>query len=353
MEKKQFKPSYQKIDYSIRPAKCIERKLFCEIIGKLAPLQKIEEYRYIGFGSLFFSDFILFHKTFGFSDMVSIEKNTLEEKRFRYNSPYNCVELKFGAAAEVLPTLKWDKPVILWLDYDGKISEEVFADIGHFCTNAKKHSIIIVTVNANVSQSKTYDSEKLAKDRLKELTQQVGVGRVPHNITGDNLDLEGKYKILKRIITNEIKQDISERKDPFDDKDNFIYKQMFYYTYQDGAKMLTTGGILLDELEEESFRQLQLDQSKYYKCEDDVYNIVAPNLTFKETRFLDKMLPIKDGDEIQDYEDEEKGDENDKFLANEKKVYPRLRISDLPKEDVDYYKEIYRFFPNFVETEIK
>ena len=41
---------------------------------RLHPFDRIENYRYIGFGSIYFSDFHLFHRSFGMEDMLSIEK---------------------------------------------------------------------------------------------------------------------------------------------------------------------------------------------------------------------------------------------------------------------------------------
>ena len=55
--------SYEKINYSLRPAKCIERKMLCETFRRLSIFGKVETYSYIGFRCTFFSDFALFHKS--------------------------------------------------------------------------------------------------------------------------------------------------------------------------------------------------------------------------------------------------------------------------------------------------
>ena len=49
------------INYSSRPAKGVERKLICELVDKFPKPNSINKYRYIGFGSFYFADFILFH----------------------------------------------------------------------------------------------------------------------------------------------------------------------------------------------------------------------------------------------------------------------------------------------------
>ena len=63
--------SYRKIDYRVRPAKAVERKMFVEILRKLSEFGRLEGYRYVGLGSLYFSDFKLFHRVLGFDSMIS------------------------------------------------------------------------------------------------------------------------------------------------------------------------------------------------------------------------------------------------------------------------------------------
>ncbi len=60
-----MKPSYEKIHYGLRPAKNIERKMMCECFWRLSAFHPVHNYRYIGFGSVYFSDFLLFHKVLG------------------------------------------------------------------------------------------------------------------------------------------------------------------------------------------------------------------------------------------------------------------------------------------------
>ena len=64
-----------KLDYRLRPAKSIERKMLAESFRRLSQFGRVDLYRYVGFGSLYFSDFLLFHKLLGFKHMLSIEKS--------------------------------------------------------------------------------------------------------------------------------------------------------------------------------------------------------------------------------------------------------------------------------------
>jgi hypothetical protein len=65
--------SFRKIDYRLRPAKAVERRMMAESFLRLRPFGSVETYRYVGMGSVYFADFSLFHAVCGFETMVSIE----------------------------------------------------------------------------------------------------------------------------------------------------------------------------------------------------------------------------------------------------------------------------------------
>ena len=67
-------PSYRSIDYSLRPGKYAERRMLSEALRKLHPFAAVDSYRYIGMGSIWFTDFAHFHRTLGITDMVSLER---------------------------------------------------------------------------------------------------------------------------------------------------------------------------------------------------------------------------------------------------------------------------------------
>ena len=76
--------SDQKINYQVRPAKSIERKMLCDLIREVQLMRADGEMRYIGLGAKYFTDFLLLHNEFGITDMISIEsekdeKHILEE----------------------------------------------------------------------------------------------------------------------------------------------------------------------------------------------------------------------------------------------------------------------------------
>lgn len=65
--------SGDKINYTLRLNKNVERKIFCDIISTLSYFAPVYNYRYIGFGSFYFSDFLLFHEKFKIHKGISLE----------------------------------------------------------------------------------------------------------------------------------------------------------------------------------------------------------------------------------------------------------------------------------------
>ena len=158
--------SYRQINYSLRPAKATERKMICEVFRRLYPFGKIETYRYIGFGSIYFSDFHLFHRALGMDDMLSIEKDAYAEECFEFNKPYKCVRIDCRPASEVLPELDWQVKTLAWLDYESKLDETVLSDVGSVCAKACSGSVLIVTVNAHMER----DSDETVRQEYEEQT---------------------------------------------------------------------------------------------------------------------------------------------------------------------------------------
>ncbi len=151
------RPSFEKIDYTIRPAKCIERKMIGEMIGSLRAFQPINEYVYIGLGSTFFTDFVLYHKMFGIHDMFSIEKEETKRQRIEFNIPFECIKVQYGETTDVLSRLNWQSPSIVWMDYDKGIDYRKQDDIIFLSQNLQSSSLLMVTVR---TENTDFDKRK-------------------------------------------------------------------------------------------------------------------------------------------------------------------------------------------------
>src|ERR1039458_1619240 len=141
--------SYEKIHYLLRPAKNVQRKMMCEAFRRLGKVRELPEYQYVGFGSMYYGDFILFHKALGIDSMFSIEHEKGAD-RANFNRPYECVRVLPGTANEKLVELNWkDRPAIVWLDYDYGLEKEVLSDVSQVASNVILNSMLIVTLDAS------------------------------------------------------------------------------------------------------------------------------------------------------------------------------------------------------------
>lgn len=314
-------PSYQAVNYSLRPAKQIERKMLVETLQRLSEIQRVETYRYVGFGSIYFSDFILFHRTLGISNMVSIEKEVKDEPRLMFNRPYKCIEIEFGESTQVLPKLDWSERTILWLDYDKKLSQSMLADVQFFCSEARSGSVIIVSVN-----SEPGEFEKAGK-RLTNLKVEVGSDRVPVDITDADLRLWGTAQASQRIVHNEISQALSDRNGSLTTDSKLNYKQLFNFHYKDGARMLTTGGIIYNDQDAPAVDRCSFDRLNFYRGHKITpFLIEIPKLTHREIRHLDRQMPTDNTSEIE--------------------------APGIPLAHIESYVQMYRYFPNYAEIDL-
>ena len=136
------------INYSIRPAKFVERRIIRDMLIKINRFSALEKYKYIGFGSKYFADFSLFHKTLHINEMVSIEGDVENEEKYNFNKPFECIDVVMGLSNDALPKISYDKQFIAWLDYDYGIDTTMLNDIGIIVENIVSGSVFITsTIN--------------------------------------------------------------------------------------------------------------------------------------------------------------------------------------------------------------
>ena len=311
-------PSYEKINYALRPAKNIERKMIVEALSRLRAFYTLESYRYVGLGSPYFSDFSLVHRSLGIQDMICIEQETGDARRFEFNRPFNCIELEFGNTTAVLPTLKWqERPTIVWLDYDDPIGITMLSDIDVVCSSLTSGSFFLISVRRNAGDFGADPSE-----RLERVTSALG-DKVPAGTSRRDTTSSNFGRLLWRIIDSEIRYIVSERSAGLRPDLQFNYKQLLYFWYKDGTPMLTIGGVLYQKGQRVQLTQCDFDALFYNRASDDPYDIEVPPLTFKEIQTIDAQLP-----------------ESTPCLPG------------VPKSLVAAYAKNYRYFPNYVEAEV-
>jgi len=316
--------SFRSINYSLRPAKAVERKMLCDLVRRLEPFARIDTYRYVGFGSIYFTDFQLFHQALGICDMVSIEKEESNGPRFKFNLPFRCVDLKLGRSNSILPALDWTKRSLVWLDYDGKLNTEVLADLATFCAGAVSGSVILVTLNVEPDRALpgTPPKEQDAF-RLSSFGDAVGEDKVPLGLTGDRLRSQGLSAACRRVIDNEIRAQLTERNGPLAEETKLHYQQLVNLRYSDDAQMLTVGGVIYEARHEPQVGACGFEELPFVRKEAEPIAIKAPKLTQKEVRYLNSQLPQHPAEEVS--------------------------LPGVPAFDVGEYAKIYRYYPSFTE----
>lgn len=316
------RPSFEKFDYRLRPAKNIERKMFCDVFSRLARIAPLRTYRYVGLGSIGFSDFILVHQRLGISDMISIEHQKESSRRVAFNRPYACIKVKMGESSEVLPMLRWEKRAIVWMDYDKPLQAPHLTDIRLVASSARSGSMLIVTVPSDPGR---FDGDvKLPQRRFDDLKRLVGPDKIPAELKPTDLAQWGLARTHRTIIHEEIQSTIRDRNGALEGDQKLEYEQLFNFHYADGIKMLSVGGMVLSKKDRRLMGTRLFKDLDFVKGGDEPYLIEAPVLTWRELRYLDSRMP------------------------GSIKAHPRW----LPEEDRRKYSNIYRYFPNFLEVEV-
>lgn len=140
--------SYLKVPYDLRTAKQVERRMMIDGLRILSAAGlPISDYRYTGFGSVHFVDFVMFHKLLGVQKLTSVEYDDRIEKRISFNKPYSCVDVMIKPIGDVIPTLSRDEKHVLWLDHDDIMNEGQLEDVWQAAGTLSVGSILMVTVD--------------------------------------------------------------------------------------------------------------------------------------------------------------------------------------------------------------
>lgn len=327
------RPSFEDVHYLLRPAKNVQRKMICEALARLEFLKPLSEFRYTGFGSVYFGDFALFHRRLGINKMTTIEGDLSAEARVKFNKPFDCIKVEMGRSTVVLPNLAIDRqPNIIWFDYDGVLKDYVRIDVRSLAASAAPCSVILITLDARwKALVETVDSEEAPNpEEYRALPLSEKIARLTGDkrfltadLTGDNL-----AEAYRQSMLAEIENGISERNLELAENENsnaIRVRQLFNFRYQDQAEMMTVGWLLYSENDTPNVKAAGFEKLDFYRDGKDYFRIRAPKLTFHEVRELNRCLPC----------------------ANPTSI--AVPVSDEYKTD---YIKIYRYFPSFTEAEV-
>ena len=89
-------PSFDVVNYSLRPNKSIQRALVFEGVRQLMENIDLANAVYIGFGSIWFNDFLTVHKDLNIQEMISIESDEIGIARANFNRPFKTLRIEEG-----------------------------------------------------------------------------------------------------------------------------------------------------------------------------------------------------------------------------------------------------------------
>jgi hypothetical protein len=284
---KKLNPEPREIDYRIRPAKNVERKMLLEICGRMAGLEPLANYRYVGMGSIYFVDFSLFHRAYGMKDMISIEGRENLKDRCEWNRPFDCVTVMPAPVGEALPELRSDVPTIMWLDYEEALDDEIIGQVEEACEILAHRSILIVTVNAHPGP---------LNQRVAKFRERFGDRDLSRTDTPEKLGQEKLRELYFEYLDTAVSTAISARKA----RDGAVQKQLAHFLYRDGVNMLSMAWLIHGEDEADAVRELDFDSLHFASDGAKPWHIEVPRLTYRERITLDKMLPDRTNEEIPD-----------------------------------------------------
>ena len=141
--------SSNRVDFSLRPAKHAERRMMTEIFRRLRPFQPVEDYLYIGFGSLWFTDCRpLSSNSRGVKRSISMEREISFKDRFDDNKPFAAVTMDYRDSSLVLPNADWSQPNFVWLDYDDPLRKSMLYDVQSVATRCASGTVLALTVQS-------------------------------------------------------------------------------------------------------------------------------------------------------------------------------------------------------------
>lgn len=307
--------SSEKINYLIRPAKQVERKLIIETLTSLGKVYPIHTYQYVGMGSLFYVDYKMFHKYLGIENMISMEMEEDKIDRFRFNKPYNFITLRPGISTDILPTLQWDNNMFIWLDYDFRISLTVINDIQIVSNYIRSGGILLITLDA---EPKRFDSIKrdpqlsVNKDRLKNLKEEL-YPYFPSDISEKDLSVKRYPLLLRQIIVNAIEDKLRKR--------DLGFFQIFNFKYVDTSRMYTFGCFFDESLSK--IERTNLFDLDFVSRDDRLVEINVPIMTPLEKIHFDKLIP---------------------------NIAEKLSEFYMDKKKLDDYEKLYKYYPQYFEA---
>lgn len=304
--------SYEKVNYLLRLRKQIERKMIIEMLQKMSKGIQVDVYHYIGMGSVYFADFILFHKYLHINDMTSLERDRKKKKRFEFNLPYEFITLEMKSSSEYLrKNIDWkSNHLFMWFDYDCFIDFDIIEDLKHIARNVKPDDILLITLDADLPENLD-DVKSFIYDFREYIGRDIATKKAKEKFP----------KILKQIIDNALKEGKKDRIP----SNKIKISQLLNLTYKDTSKMYTYGCIF-EKPGKSIANQCDLKSLDFISTGKKLFEINCPLLTPKEKFHLDSGI------------------------TKRKECIDTGNRTGLSKDNLDKYSIFYKYYPQYFES---
>lgn len=310
--------SFNVVNYSVRPNKCIQRSLVFEGYKAIRDRLNLDRINYVGLGSIWFSDFLIAHKMLHIDEMVSIESDDIGYLRAEFNKPFKSVKVVNEISTDALRSLCEDDkfnacPWLVWLDYDGAFDETVADDIRLVTESAPVNTALVVTFNA---EHRKYGRPKQRAKRLKNLFGEI----VPDSLSQQDCEGEKLSNLLADLVIDSMKSAAASVRRPGG------FFPCFRIIYRDGAEMVTVGGILPSTGSLSTIRETVRGKS-WPSLPTEAVTI--PPLTIREISVLQAQLPRR--------------------TKLTRASIKRLGF-DLEENQVKAYEKFYKYYPTYAQV---
>lgn len=307
--------SFEKFNYLIRPAKQVERKLLLEGLHRLAASFPIRDYRYVGFGSPFYADFVLFHKFLYMDDLVCVERAKIK-RRMKFNKPFPKIRLKFGEMSAVIPTLDRKKPHVAWLDYDYPLNQSMLADLSGIATTLCEESVVLITVDADPRVQSREDlpeemHEKIIDHRRATLESEIG-RFVAGGVKRPHISRQKLPELFATVVVNHLRDELAVR--------SLQFFPLFNFAYADGRQMLSLGGMIGAKETKGKLDRTGIYDLEFINTGVRPTVISVPPLTARERLWLDQHTKSPS------------------------------QIFEVEAKTVSHYRQYYRHYPSYFEA---
>ena len=314
--------SFRRIDYSLRPAKHAERRMLCDVFRRLRPFGRIEDYVYVGFGSVWFSDFALFHRALGIRNMISIEQSDSAQERIEANKPFR-IPVDYRKSTDALPDLQWDRNQFLWLDYDDPLSPDMLLDMRTVARRAGSGTALVVSVQCSKAPQVAQAEQDRSASALQRFNGAFGRDRVPVGTSEEDLYGWAFGRLCRKILLQEIEAELASRNTS--EATEVFFRPVCEIEYEDGAKMTTLVGVFCSPKDEQSLQQCHFEALDFLPDPPAPVRIAVPKITAREFKRLESQLPLPAGGE--------------------------LELGSIPAAEARYFSAMYRYLPSFAVLE--